>query len=515
MSAVESALPPLLEVRGVVKQFPGVKALRGVSLRLHPGEVLAVVGENGAGKSTLMKILAGVQEPDEGLILLEGQPVSIHSVETALEFGIALIHQELNLADNLEVGANIFLGREPLRAGFVDHARIRSEARIFLDRVGLDLDPRTVVEDLTVGHQQMVEIAKALSVDARILIMDEPTSSLSQREAEQLKKVIRDLSGRGVSIVYISHRLGEVRELAHRVTVLRDGANAGELARGEISHDSLVHLMVGRDVSQFYRRTEAPTLASSPSLPSPPPGPPLLEVRDLRTPRHPTHRLSFQLRAGEMVGLAGLVGAGRTELLQTLFGITPAVGGEILLKGERWSIRTPVDAIAGGLALVPEDRKEQGLVLEMAVRENLSLASLHRHQRRGFLDKSYEVQLSADMIGRLRVKTPNDQQEVRFLSGGNQQKVVLGKWLALEPRVLLLDEPTRGIDVGAKAEIYRIMEDLVSQGVAILFVSSEMEEVLGLSDRALVMHEGRISGELNRVELCEEAVMRLATGQST
>ena len=515
MSAVESALPPLLEVRGVVKQFPGVKALRGVSLRLHPGEVLAVVGENGAGKSTLMKILAGVQEPDEGLILLEGQPVSIHSVETALEFGIALIHQELNLADNLEVGANIFLGREPLRAGFVDHARIRSEARVFLDRVGLDLDPRTVVEDLTVGHQQMVEIAKALSVDARILIMDEPTSSLSQREAEQLKKVIRDLSGRGVSIVYISHRLGEVRELAHRVTVLRDGANAGELARGEISHDSLVHLMVGRDVSQFYRRTEAPTLASSPSLPSPPPGPPLLEVRDLRTPRHPTHRLSFQLRAGEMVGLAGLVGAGRTELLQTLFGITPAVGGEILLKGERWSIRTPVDAIAGGLALVPEDRKEQGLVLEMAVRENLSLASLHRHQRRGFLDKSYEVQLSADMIGRLRVKTPNDQQEVRFLSGGNQQKVVLGKWLALEPRVLLLDEPTRGIDVGAKAEIYRIMEDLVSQGVAIFFVSSEMEEVLGLSDRALVMHEGRISGELNRVELCEEAVMRLATGQSS
>ena len=515
MSAVESALPPLLEVRGVVKQFPGVKALRGVSLRLHPGEVLAVVGENGAGKSTLMKILAGVQEPDEGLILLEGQPVSIHSVETALEFGIALIHQELNLADNLEVGANIFLGREPLRAGFVDHARIRREARVFLDRVGLDLDPRTVVEDLTVGHQQMVEIAKALSVDARILIMDEPTSSLSQREAEQLKKVIRDLSGRGVSIVYISHRLGEVRELAHRVTVLRDGANAGELARGEISHDSLVHLMVGRDVSQFYRRTEAPTLASSPSLPSPPPGPPLLEVRDLRTPRHPTHRLSFQLRAGEMVGLAGLVGAGRTELLQTLFGITPAVGGEILLKGERWSIRTPVDAIAGGLALVPEDRKEQGLVLEMAVRENLSLASLHRHQRRGFLDKSYEVQLSADMIGRLRVKTPNDQQEVRFLSGGNQQKVVLGKWLALKPRVLLLDEPTRGIDVGAKAEIYRIMEDLVSQGVAILFVSSEMEEVLGLSDRALVMHEGRISGELNRVELCEEAVMRLATGQSS
>lgn len=509
-SAPSSPAPPFLEARGIVKQFPGVKALRGVSLSLYRGEVVSVVGENGAGKSTLMKILAGVQPPDEGELVLDGARVVIDSVETALRHGIALIHQELNLADNLEVGANIFLGREPLRGMLVDHSRIRREAVAFLDQVGLNVDPRTLVSDLTIGHQQMVEIAKALSVNARVLIMDEPTSSLSQHEAEQLKVVIRDLSSRGVSILYISHRLGEVRELSHRVVVLRDGENAGELAAQEITHDNLVRLMVGRDVSQFYRRTQS-TVSAAVSNDSE--RAPVLEVRNLRTPAHSKHGLSFRLYPGEMVGLAGLVGAGRTEVLQTLFGITPAVGGEIELAGQPASIRTPLDAIAGGLALVPEDRKQQGLVLEMAVRENLSLASLRRHQRSGILPKPYEVQLAVDMIRRLNIKTPSDRQEVRFLSGGNQQKVVLGKWLALEPKVLLLDEPTRGIDVGAKAEIYRIMEELVGQGVAILFVSSEMEEVLGLSDRTLVMHEGRIAGELSRHQLNEEAVMQLATGQ--
>ncbi|MBL9167979.1 MAG: sugar ABC transporter ATP-binding protein [Verrucomicrobiales bacterium] len=495
----------------MVKQFPGVKALRGVSLSIGRGEVVSVVGENGAGKSTLMKILAGVQPPDEGELVLQGRRVVIDSVEAALELGIALIHQELNLADNLEVGANIFLGREPLRGGFIDHARIRREAVGFLDRVGLKVDPRTLVSDLTIGHQQMVEIAKALSVNAQLLIMDEPTSSLSQHEAEQLKNVIRDLSSRGVSILYISHRLGEVRELSHRVVVLRDGENAGELSAGEITHDNLVRLMVGRDVSQFYRRGQSAAAAKSTHQAER--QAPLLDVQELRTPAHPDQPISFRLFAGEMVGLAGLVGAGRTEVLQTLFGITPAVSGQISISGQARCIKTPLDAIDGGLALVPEDRKQQGLVLEMAVRENLSLASLRRQQRWGRLPKSYEVQLSVDMIQRLRIKTPNDRQEVRFLSGGNQQKVVLGKWLALEPRVLLLDEPTRGIDVGAKAEIYRIMEELVEQGVAILFVSSEMEEVLGLSDRTLVMHEGRIAGELRRHQLSEEAVMRLATGQ--
>lgn len=494
-----------------MKQFPGVKALRGVGLSVGRGEVVSVVGENGAGKSTLMKILAGVQPPDEGELVLEGSRVQIDSVETALRHGIALIHQELNLADNLEVGANIFLGREPLRGGFIHHDRIRREAVAFLDQVGLNVDPRTLVSDLTIGHQQMVEIAKALSVDARLLIMDEPTSSLSQHEAEQLKKVIRDLSARGVSILYISHRLGEVRELSHRVVVLRDGENAGELRAEQITHDNLVRLMVGRDVSQFYRRANSSAAGASRMADTP--STPLLEVRDLRTPAHPEKVLNFRLFPGEMVGLAGLVGAGRTEVLQTLFGITPAVSGQILFNGKARSIQSPLDAIDAGLALVPEDRKQQGLVLEMAVRENLSLASLRRQQRRGFLPKPYEIQLSGDMVRRLNIKTPSDQQEVRFLSGGNQQKVVLGKWLALEPKVLLLDEPTRGIDVGAKAEIYRIMEELAGQGVAILFVSSEMEEVLGLSDRTWVMHEGRIAGELTREQLSEESVMQLATGQ--
>jgi ribose transport system ATP-binding protein len=503
----------MLEVRGIVKQFPGVKALRGVNLTLGRGEVLAVVGENGAGKSTLMKILAGVQPPDQGSVLLDGETVHIDSVETALRHGIALIHQELNLADNLDVGSNIFLGREPLRRGLIDHARIREGSRGFLSRVGLEVDPQTLVRDLTIGHQQMVEIAKALSVNARVLIMDEPTSSLSTHEAEQLKRVIRDLSQRGVSIVYISHRLGEVRELAHRVTVLRDGANAGELREAEITHENLVRLMVGRDVSQFYRKAD-PTSSPLPAVEGAGRSP-LLEVRDLRTPAHPRSAVSFQLRAGEMVGLAGLVGAGRTEVLTTLFGVTPAVGGEIRIDGRACVFPTPVDAIQAGLALVPEDRKQQGLILEMAVRENLSLASLRREQRHGFLQRAREAQVSETMIRRLGIKTPHDRQEVRFLSGGNQQKVVLGKWLALRPRVLLLDEPTRGIDVGAKAEIYRIMEELAGQGVAILFVSSEMEEVLGLSDRALVMHEGRLSGELQRSGLSEEAVMRLATGHAS
>ena len=507
----DAVMPPLLEVRGIVKQFPGVKALREVSLTVARGEVLAVVGENGAGKSTLMKILAGVQSYDSGTLLVEGVATRIDSVEAALEHGIALIHQELNLADNLSVGANLFLGREPRRWGMIDQGRITREARAFLDRVGLDVDPRTLVSDLSIGRQQMVEIAKALSVDARILIMDEPTSSLTQHESEQLKGVIRDLSRRGVSIVYISHRLGEVRELAHRVSVLRDGANAGELCGAEITHENLVRLMVGRDVSQFYRRSTSPSLTPSITASEAP----WLQVRGLRTSAHPRETLDFEVRAGEIVGIAGLVGAGRTELLETLFGIDPAIAGEILVNGVPRAILCPRDAIDAGFALVPEDRKGQGIILAMAVRSNLSLAGLHQHQRHGFLQTAFENQLSAQSIRDLNIKTPNPEQEVGFLSGGNQQKVVLGKWLALEPRILLLDEPTRGIDVGAKAEIYRIMESLAARGVAILFASSEMEEVLGLSDRTLVMHEGRIRGVLSRSELSEEAIMRLATGDGS
>ncbi len=491
---------PLLEVRQLRKSFPGVRALKGVSLSVARGEVLAVIGENGAGKSTLMKILAGVQRADSGEILIEGRAVEIRSVHDALGQGIALIHQELNLADNLDVAANIFLGREQLRVGLIDKARQRREAQEFLRAVGLDVDPAVLVCTLTIGHQQLVEIAKALSVNARVLIMDEPTSSLSSHEAENLFKVIRELRGRGVSIVYISHRLGEVRALADRVTVLRDGANAGDLGRDEIDHARMVKLMVGRDLSQFY--PHEPHAA----------GETVLEVEGWRTRAHPRNALSFRVRAGEIVGVAGLVGAGRTELLAALFGVEPAVGGVLRVAGRPVAPQSPREAIAAGLALVPEDRKKQGVILEMAVRENLSLASLRRDQRHGFLNRRREADISAEMMGSLRIKTPHDRQIVQFLSGGNQQKVVLGKWLALRPRVLLLDEPTRGIDIGAKQEIYKLMEELARQGVAILFVSSEMEEILGISDRALVMHEGRLAGALARGELSEEAVLHLATG---
>ena len=491
---------PLLEVGQVTKQFPGVKALQDVDLTLNRGEVLAVIGENGAGKSTLMKILAGVQPLDTGEIRIDGKIVQLVSVEAALSQGIALIHQELNLADNLEVGANIFLGREPLRLGLIDHGRIHRESKQFLNSVGLQVDPATIVRELTVGKQQMVEIAKALSINARVLIMDEPTSSLSQRETENLFQVINDLRVSGVSIIYISHRLGEVKELADRVTVLRDGKNAGDLAREEIDHDAMVKLMVGRDLSAFYQHT-----------PREPEGT-VLKVTDLRTPAHPEHPLSFEVQAGEIVGLAGLVGAGRTELLQTLFGITPSIGGTIDMDGETVNPQNPIEAIRAGIALAPENRKQQGLVMEMALRENMSLPSLIRDQHHGFLNRQQEAKITEQMIKQMQIKTPSAEQEVRYLSGGNQQKVVLGKWLAMEPKLLLLDEPTRGIDVGAKQEIYGLMEELTRRGVAILFVSSEMEEVLGMSDRALVMHEGRLSGELARNELTEEAIMQLATG---
>ena len=500
VSMTPSGQPPLLQVRDVSKGFPGVRALRAVSLNVGAGEVVAVIGENGAGKSTLMKILAGVQQPDAGQILWDGQPVQINSVQRAMDLGIVLIHQELNLADNLTAGANIYLGREPRRFGLIDRRRIEAGARDVMGRVGLDCAPNTVVRSLPIGRQQMVEIAKALSANARLLIMDEPTSSLTAHEAEQLFRVVRDLRSRGISVVYISHRLGEVKELADRVVVLRDGQNAGELPRGQIVHDKMVRMMVGRDVSQFY-----------PHRPHEP-GAVALEVEALRTPAHPRHEVSFSVRAGEIVGMAGLVGAGRTEVLQTLFGVTPAQGGRVRVAGVEALPRHPWEAIRAGLALVPEDRKQQGLILEMAVRENIGLASVGRLAWLGFLNRAAERETAARMITQLGVKTPGDRQRVQFLSGGNQQKVVLAKWLAMRPRVLLLDEPTRGIDVGAKQEIYRLMEDLAASGAAVLFVSSEMEEVLGMSDRTLVMHEGRLTGELRRDQLSEEAVMHLATG---
>lgn len=491
---------PILEVKLVSKGFPGVRALHRVDLHIHEGEVLAVIGENGAGKSTLMKILAGVQEQDSGEILINGKPVRIESTRRAMELGVVLIHQELNLADNLDVASNVFLGREPLRAGLIHRSKMLADAERYLEMVGLDVAPHTTVSTLTIGHQQLIEIAKALSVNARILIMDEPTSSLSSRETENLFRVVKELQSNGIAVIYISHRLGEVRELADRVTVLRDGENAGELQKDEITHDNMVKLMVGRDVSQFYARTQHEI------------GDVVLEAHDLVTPAWPSHKLNFKVRAGEIVGVSGLVGAGRTELLRVLFGVDTPVSGKVLIDGKRVDIDRPSNAINKGLALVPEDRKQHGVVLEMSVRQNVGMAGLNRHKQiGGFLNFQREKQDSSRMVERMRIRTPNDSQIVQYLSGGNQQKVVIGKWLALGPKILLLDEPTRGIDVGAKEEIYNLMEELAKDGMGILFVSSEMEEILGMSDRVIVMHEGQITGELDRDELSEEAIMQLAT----
>ena len=493
----------LLQARGISKSFPGVRALHSVDLHIDRGEVLALIGENGAGKSTLMKILAGIQLPDEGEISVEGMPVRIDSPRRATKLGIALIHQELNLCDNLSVAANIFLGREANRRGFMDLPAIERGAREALAQIGLNVDPSIPLSTLSIAQQQMVEIAKALSTQARIIVMDEPTSSLTNEEATALFSVIGKLRQRGVSIIYISHRLGEVSELADRVCVLRDGENAGQLQRNEIDRERMVSLMVGHDVHQFYAR--AVRL----------PGDIALSVERLIVPAWPQHALSFSIRYGEIVGIAGLVGAGRTELLQVLFGIEPALGGTMSVGGKPLAPRTPQDAIRAGLGLLPEDRKLQGLITEMSIRHNIGLPGLRMHARRkAFIDQTREATDGEQAVKQLSIRTPHIDQKTRHLSGGNQQKVVLGKWLTLSPKVLLLDEPTRGVDVGSKEEIYRLMEQLTGEGVAILFASSEMEEILGMADRALVMHEGRITGQLQRDQLSEESIMHLATGRA-
>jgi ribose transport system ATP-binding protein len=491
----------LLKAIQLTKRFPGVKALDRVDLTVHQSEVLAVVGENGAGKSTLMKVLAGVDRPDEGIIELDGAPVKIASVHAALALGIVLIHQELNLAENLDIGANIFLGREPRRWGFIDRRRVEAEAQRLLASIGFCISPRTLVEQLSIGHRQMVEIAKALSSRPRILIMDEPTSSLSQHETATLFQVIRDLSRRGVTIIYISHRLAEVQQLADRVVVLRDGRNAGELAGTDIQAERMVQLMVGRGVSLFAGKRHRH------------PGENMLEVRNLIVPTHPRQRVSLAVRRREIVGIAGLVGAGRTEVLETLFGLHTPRDGSVHVAAQPVHIRHPLDAIAAGIALVPEDRKQQGLILQMTVQQNIGLAALRRHSWAGvFIRFNRENRDASRMIDQLQLRPRDPRQLVQNLSGGNQQKAVLAKWLLLAPAVLLLDEPTRGVDVGAKEEIYHLIEATAEAGTAVLFVSSEMPEILGLADRILVMHEGRIAGELDRGQASEESIMRLATG---
>jgi ribose transport system ATP-binding protein len=503
----------MLQAIGISKSFPGVQALDGVSLSVSAGEVLALLGENGAGKSTLMKILAGVHAPDAGQLFLDDAPVHFSGVADAMARGIILIHQELNLADNLSVSANLFLGNEDIRGGvlgWLDRRGMTERARGLLQRVGLDVPPNRLVGELPLGQRQLIEIARALSRKARVLIMDEPTSSLTQRETDRLFEVIAELKRAGVAVIYISHRLMEVQTVADRVVVLRDGRNSGELARADINHRRMVELMVGRDLKQFFRRGHASAAAEDREE-----HPVRLEARDVCYSGGPLTPVSFAVRGGEIVGLAGLVGAGRTELAEALFGLRPLVSGQVRLDGRPTAIRSPGDAIAAGLLLAPEDRRQYGLVLEDSVQHNLGLPNLDRNSRFGLISPRRENDMARRLCARLRVRTPRLSQPVGLLSGGNQQKVVLGKWLARQPRVLILDEPTRGVDVGAKSEIYALMDELAAAGIAIVMISSDLEEVLGMSDRVLVLHEGRLAGELSRAALSEQAIMHLATGGDT
>jgi ribose transport system ATP-binding protein len=498
----------LLELKNISKRYPGVVALDSVSLEVFPAEIVAVIGENGAGKSTLMKILGGVVQRDEGSLYVNGSSVEIRSPLEASKLGIEFIHQELSVLDNLDVAANIFLRREPTTGGFlklIDRKRIYAEANQYLQKVGLDISSRTQLSQLSIAQQQQVEIARALSAGARLIIMDEPTSSLTLTETKRLLEIIKDLKANGVSVIYISHRLDEVLEIADRVVGLRDGRNAGELAQAEITRERMVKMMVGRDLKDFYVHTENPVSNSQHDQN-------WLEVKNLRTLKYPNQSVSFTLRQGEVMGFAGLVGAGRSEIARAIFGVDPILGGEIELGGKSLKIRSAQDTIAEGIFLAPEDRRQSGLLVDFNIRENISLPALKKYASAGLINTDKETVTANEMIRAINIKTPSAEMRAGNLSGGNQQKVVLGKWLALSPKVMIFDEPTRGIDVGAKSEIYTLMRDLASKGVAIIAISSDMEEVLGISDRIAVMHEGKITGILERKEFNEEAVMKLATG---
>ncbi len=498
--APASAEQPRLEIDKITKRFPGVLALSEVSMHVMPGETLAVIGENGAGKSTLMKILAGIESPDAGSLRLNGQSVAFKSPGAAMAAGISLIHQELNLHENLSVAENIFLGREPNRVGWVDRSKMVDDAAMYLQRVGLHVDPKSSLAALSTAARQLVEVAKALSTDASIVIMDEPTSSLSTREAERLFEVVESLHKHNVSVVYISHRLAEVVRLADRVEVLRDGRNAGMLTGQQIAHDPMVAAMVGRDVDHLYDR-DVQT-----------PGDVRLEVSGLQVQDLSDEPINLSVRSGEVVGIAGLVGSGRSELLEAIFGIRLVTAGGVRVMDKPIPPGDVNKAIKAGLALVPEDRKRTGLLIESSVRENATIAAMTDAQAAPWVDQKWQQSSTADLIDRLTVKTASQLTTIANLSGGNQQKIALGKWLLCEPSVLMLDEPTRGVDVGAKQEIYSLLDRLAAEGLAILFVSSEMEEVLALADRVIVMHEGRVTGELSRAEISEEAIMRLAVG---
>jgi ABC-type sugar transport system ATPase subunit len=491
---------PLLELRAIAKSFPGVRALDGVRFDLRRGEVHALMGENGAGKSTLVKILSGVYRPDAGEILLEGAPVAIASPSHAQSLGISPVHQELHLEPHLTVAENIFLGRQPLgRFGLIDRRKMEREAGRLLQGLGVAISPATLLRALSIAEKQIVAIARAVSTDARIMIFDEPTSSLTDREAALLFGMIGRLREQGLGIVYISHRMDEIFRLCDRVTVFRDGRCIATKPVAATDLRDLIGMMIGRELELFPQAAPAAV------------GEPVLQVRGL-TKRGLLANISFTLCRGEIVGMAGLVGAGRTELARAVFGDLAYDAGEVLLDGRAVPGGSPRAAIAAGIGLVPEDRKEQGLVTGLSVRQNIALPLLKQLSQFGLLSSARERRLAEQYTERLAIRTPSIEQKVVFLSGGNQQRVVIAKWLATAPKVLIVDEPTRGIDVGAKAGIHALLRELAQQGVAILMISSDLPEVLAMSDRVLVMCQGRIAGELTRAQATQEAVMYYATG---
>jgi ribose transport system ATP-binding protein len=492
---------PLLHMAAISKRFPGVVALDGVDFDLAAGEIVALVGENGAGKSTLMKILAGIHHADSGAIHIDGTAVTMHGPGDAASLGIAVIHQERELIDTLDVAGNVFLGREPTRGGplrLLDLRRMHADTDQQLARIGVQIPARTPLADLSAAQQQLVSIVRALSMNARILILDEPTSSLTSTDAERLFGVLRDLRRSGTAIVYISHRLKEIEMLADRAVVLRDGRNAGTLERGAMSHDRLVHLMVGRAVGAVAERAEASG------------GPPVLRIERLRTGRYPDVEVSLEIHGGEVLGIAGLVGAGRSELAEAICGVGARHSGQLLLDERPIAIHSARDAIRHGICLVPEDRRRCGVLAAMNVRENVTLPALSSYARLGVIGRAAEASAARRMAAALTVKAASIETPVATLSGGNQQKVVLAKWLALRPRVIVFDEPTQGVDVGAKADIHRLIRALAEEGAAVVVISSDMEEIVAESDRVAVMHDGRITGILPRSRCTPESIMQLA-----
>ena len=489
----------IVELKGITKEFPGVRALDEVDFNLKSGEVLALLGENGAGKSTLMKILSGVYGKDSGSMKIFGKDIDEMTTKKAQEMGIAIIHQELNMCAHLSVAENIFLGREESNRGVLANRKMREDAKIILERLNIDIDPDTIVGDLAVSKQQMVEIAKALSADAKVLIMDEPTSALTSKEIEDLFRIIRQLKAEGCGIVYISHRLEELVHIVDRVTILRDGRYIISMDFESMDMNQMISHMVGREIKEKFPRIERER------------GKKIFEVKNLNAGKL-VRDINFTLYEGEIVGIAGLMGAGRTETTRAIFGVEEKESGNIFLEDREIVINKPQDAIRAGIVLVPEDRKKDGLCTKLSIRENIALPNLDiLCNKLGIVMKQKEAKMTQKAISDLKIKLPSREVNADSLSGGNQQKVVVGKWLARNSRVVIFDEPTRGIDVAAKVEIYNLMNELKNQGIGVVFVSSEMPEVMGISDRILVMCDGRITGELNTNEATQDVILKYAT----